>query len=480
MPLEESKARVGLRFDRGTLVVTAAGGASLEGLPFIVWDPRVRAFRAPAFRYRALARALEDGGLAVERQLRPLAPLNAEWRALELRSYQTTAVEAWEQSGRRGIVALPTGSGKTRVALAAIRRLALPTLVLVPTIALLDQWCVQLSAFTSVTIGRLGDGVRRVEAITVSTYESAYRQMSMLGDRFGLLVVDEAHHFGAGIRDEALEMSLAAARLGLTGTYPRDPVHRERLERLLGPVVYERGIAALMGEHLAPLTRNRILVELDPEERLRYALHLEAFQTFETVVRASHPDARWQDLVRIGAKSIAGRRALRSWREIRRLLAYNFEKRRRLEHILAHHRGLRTLIFCADNEAAYAIAREHLVMPITCDIGRAERRQALEQFVTGRLRGLVSARVLNEGIDLPDAEVAIVVSAAFGEREHLQRIGRVLRPKQNKEALLYELITRDTLEAGWAQRRSRGLHSRERLRVRTTRVDVGPSLFGRR
>ncbi len=120
----------------------------------------------------------------------------------------------------------------------------------------------------------------------------------------------------------------------------------------------------------------------------------------------------------------------------------------------------RVLLFTADNEAAYAVAREHLVMPLTCDIGRRERDAALAAFREGRLRALVSARVLNEGIDVPDADVAIVIGGGLGEREHVQRVGRLLRPRPNKRALVYELLSRRTLEESLARRRRAGLAAR--------------------
>ncbi len=118
------------------------------------------------------------------------------------------------------------------------------------------------------------------------------------------------------------------------------------------------------------------------------------------------------------------------------------------------------LVFTADNEAAYAIARAHLIMPLTCDIGRPERDDALERFRRGEIRALVSARVLNEGIDVPDADVAVIVGGAFGEREHVQRVGRLLRPSEDKRAVVYELVTRDTIEVGQARRRRKGLVAR--------------------
>jgi superfamily II DNA or RNA helicase len=145
---------------------------------------------------------------------------------------------------------------------------------------------------------------------------------------------------------------------------------------------------------------------------------------------------------------------------MRALLAFTYAKQQALRRLLAQHRSSRTLVFTADNATAYAIAREHLIMPLTCDIGRQERADALEWFRQGRLRALVSARVLNEGLDVPDADVAIIVGGALGQREHVQRIGRLLRPAEGKRALVYELVTRDTLEVGQARRRREALDAR--------------------
>ena len=95
------------------------------------------------------------------------------------------------------------------------------------------------------------------------------------------------------------------------------------------------------------------------------------------------------------------------------------------------------------------------------DIGRQERASALERFKRGELRALVSARVLNEGIDVPEADVAIVVGGTQGEREHVQRIGRLLRPKEGKSAIVYELVMRGTSEVAQSRRRRAGLAPRQ-------------------
>jgi superfamily II DNA or RNA helicase len=117
------------------------------------------------------------------------------------------------------------------------------------------------------------------------------------------------------------------------------------------------------------------------------------------------------------------------------------------------------LVFTANNETAYAVAREHLIMPVTCDIKRAERAEVLERFASGELRALVSARVLNEGIDVPDADVAVVVGGTHGVREHVQRVGRLLRPARGKRALVYELVVRDSAEVRQSRERRRALAS---------------------
>ena len=134
-------------------------------------------------------------------------------------------------------------------------------------------------------------------------------------------------------------------------------------------------------------------------------------------------------------------------------------KQAALARLLAEHRGDRLLVFTGDNDTAYRIAREHCIMPITRDIGRVERREALERFCTGELGALVSAQVLNEGIDVPDAEIAILVGGRLGTREYLQRVGRLLRPAPEKQALVYELVTRDTHEIRDSLRKRRELAS---------------------
>jgi Type III restriction enzyme, res subunit/Xeroderma pigmentosum group B helicase damage recognition domain len=227
------------------------GNLNLAEAPGVLWDARVGAHRARASTYPALRRWLCEARVEFE-DIPPLPRSSADaWSAVDLRPYQEAALSAWELAQRRGIVALPTGSGKTRLAIAAIHRTGLSALCLVPTRVLLDQWSREIATVYGGAVGRYGDGARQLAPVTVATFESAYRHMPHLGDRFDLVIVDEVHHFGAGLRDEALEMIIADARLGLTATPPRDAVVVARLAKLVGPTVFELAVADLTGGFLA-------------------------------------------------------------------------------------------------------------------------------------------------------------------------------------------------------------------------------------
>lgn len=446
-----------LLFDHGTLVLAEAPELKADRVPGLLWDPRIALFRAPAWRYSEVLAALRHSAPPLRDEVVPLTlPSPAQWNPVDLRPYQRAALLSWELSGRRGTIVLPTGSGKTQVAVAALASLGARALCLVPTRALLEQWTSVIRAAYRGPIGCLGDGRRDLSAVTVSTFESAYRLMPRIGAQFELLVVDEAHHFGSGLRDEALEMSIAPQRLGLTATPPNEPA-LSRLTELIGPVVYQLGIADLAGTWLADFDVLLVHLGLSREERATYDQDRRVFAEVNRRFRRLDPQATWQEFVSAASLSAEGRAALGAWRRNRRLLQFTRAKAEAVGVLLARHRDARVLIFTADNESAYAIAREHLVMPMTCDISRREREAALSAFRAGSLRALVSARVLNEGIDVPDADVAIVVGGTQGEREHIQRVGRLLRPVQGKRALIYELVTRATAEARRATERRRAL-----------------------
>jgi superfamily II DNA or RNA helicase len=164
--------------------------------------------------------------------------------------------------------------------------------------------------------------------------------------------------------------------------------------------------------------------------------------------------------MKAACRSPEGRLALAGWHTARRIVYFPSAKAEILRALLDRHRKNKILVFTADTATAYAIARRFLIMAITSDIKRKEREDVMNRFRDGRIRGLVSCRVLNEGVDVPDAEIAIIVGGTQGEREQIQRMGRCLRPRDDKKAIVYELIARNTLEIRHWQKRTRTLAPR--------------------
>ncbi|HET9953255.1 MAG TPA: helicase-related protein, partial [Polyangiaceae bacterium] len=117
------------------------------------------------------------------------------------------------------------------------------------------------------------------------------------------------------------------------------------------------------------------------------------------------------------------------------------------------HRQERSLIFTQDNRMAYAVSKQFLIPVITHQTKVKERSEILERFARGEYTAIATSKVLNEGVDVPEASVAVVISGSGSVREHVQRLGRILRRKDGKRAVLYELVSSGTGEAFTSERR---------------------------
>ena len=158
-----------LLFDHGTLILAEAPDLSRRAIPGLLWDPRVELYRAPAYRYAEVVEALGALRMPLSDEVhKTRADPSRRWRPPELRPYQQAAVMAWQLAEKRGLVILPTGSGKTRVAVAAMATSGARTLCLVPTRALLTQWLAELSKLYAGPIGCLGDGRQDLQDVTVA------------------------------------------------------------------------------------------------------------------------------------------------------------------------------------------------------------------------------------------------------------------------------------------------------------------------
>jgi superfamily II DNA or RNA helicase len=443
-----------LTFEDGTLRIEPGADDDLPVLPDAEADPRSEVLRAPAHRYTAVRDALADAGVAVDDGVAPGADL-ALSTDYDLRDYQRAALEAWEAAGRRGVVELPTGSGKTVLAVAAMAALSTPTLVVVPTVDLLAQWRRELETEFDVEVGQFGGGVQERGPITVSTYDSAYLRADDVGGDFGLVVFDEVHHLGGeGYRDVA-RLLTAPARLGLTATFERPDGAHEVVADLVGERVYALDPEDLAGEHLADYEIRRVEVDLTPEERERYE---DAQGTFVDYLKRSNITFRsgsdYQELVKRSGTDPAAREALLAKQEAREVMMNSDAKVAALARLLDRHRDDRVIVFTAHTDLVYRLSERFLLPTITAETGAAERREVLDRFRSGEYSRVVAANVLDEGVDVPDANVAVLLSGSGSEREFTQRLGRVLRPKADGgTAVLYELVSRETAEERVAARR---------------------------
>jgi DNA or RNA helicases of superfamily II len=448
-------ADVCVRYDRGTLLVE---GPVPEPWPdWLVADARVGRLRAPAVAYRDLIRWLHRAGVAYCDAAR--AYRTTSWTHLARRRpypHQTEALQAWLRAGKRGVVVLPTGAGKTYVAELAIERVQRSTLVVVPTLDLMTQWYDRLTTAFGGPVGLVGGGSYTIEDLTVTTYDSAYLHVERLGARFGLVVFDEVHHLPGPAFSQAAEGCIAPFRLGLSATPERPDGAHARLDTLVGPVVHRGSIQQLRGHVLADYDVVTIEVTLDATERAAYEAHRRRFRDFVDArgIVLGAPDG-WRRFLQATSRSAEGRAALKAYREQRRLAHWPRAKMRQLEHLLRKHHPERTIVFTHDNASAYAISRALLVPAITHQTPVAERAAILKAFREGTYHVVVTSRVLNEGVDVPAAQVGIVVSGTGSVREHVQRLGRILRREGDKRAILYEIVTADSAEVGQSRRRRR-------------------------
>ena len=453
--MSEDAGKLRLGFEAGTIVVEGLPENDARGLPGLRRDPRSGLFRAEAIWYRDLVTALREKAIPYMDGARRYEPMKWSIRIDKAAfPHQTEGLAAWWAAGGRGVVVLPTGTGKTHLANLCIQQAQRPALVVTPTIDLLNQWYDELSVAFAAEVGLLGGGSYDVKPLTVTTYDSAYMNMDRIGNQFGLLVFDECHHLPGPTYGLAATCAIAPFRLGLTATPERADNAHEQTDRLIGPIVYRREITQLRGQFLADYRVEVLYVNLTDNERQRYEACRETYRGFlqDHGIDLRRPGA-WGQFLFTAHRSPEGRAAYLAYREQRDLSLAAPAKLNLLSRLLDRHNGDRVLIFTHDNATVYKIARQFLVPVITHQTKTKERREILRKFNSGEYPIVATSRVLNEGVNVPEANVAVILSGSGSVREHVQRLGRILRKSGDKEATLYEVVTKGTAEEFTSNRR---------------------------
>jgi superfamily II DNA or RNA helicase len=438
-----------LWFDRGTLLLKGQ-----VGTPYGKWDPRVGCYRIKANHYRDVLEYLAESKLQLQDDVPALPPLEQLKSNVALRDYQNKALDNWYRAHNKGILVLPTAAGKTFIALKAIEHLKVQTLIVVPTLDLIDQWRKRIKDCLNLEAGAIGGGENTLRMVTVTTYDSAYIHAEHLGNKFTLLVFDEVHHLASTGYIQIAEMYTAPYRMGLTATYERSDQRHSLLPQLVGDLVYSVDVEELAGEHLSPYTYEKILVELTPQEQQIYYSQMEIFRGFLRQRRLTLKSAAdFQKFIMTTGRDPKAREALLARNRAIRVAVNSEAKLNVLAQQLETYKNEKILIFTLYNDLVYTISLRFLVPAITHQTPREERREILANFGNGKYPVVVTSQVLDEGVDVPDASVGLVLGGTGSNREYVQRLGRLLRKKEGKTARLIEIISKETIEVGTSRRR---------------------------
>jgi len=354
----------------------------------------------------------------------------------QLRGYQAEAAESFWHGGS-GVVVLPCGAGKTLVGAAAMAHAKATTLILVTNTVSARQWKDELVKRTTLTedeIGEYSGSVKEIRPVTIATYQvittkrkGVYPHLELFDARdWGLIVYDEVHLLPAPIFRMTADLQ-ARRRIGLTATLVREDGREGDVFSLIGPKRYDAPWKDIEAQGwIAPADCVEVRVTLPESARLTYA--------------TAEAEERY------------------------RLAACTPEKLGVVRDIIARHAGQPTLVIGQYIDQLHELADRLDAPVITGETAVKERQRLFEGFRSGEIGLLVVSKVANFSIDLPSAEVAIQVSGSFGSRqEEAQRLGRLLRPGdpgpdgERKTAHFYTIVSRDTVDADFAQNRQRFL-----------------------
>jgi superfamily II DNA or RNA helicase len=418
------------------------------------WSEELKTYVTFAYKYREIKSYFINEGVQVKEHVFDTLPFPLIEENIELRDYQEEAVRAWLKNGKRGVVVLPTGSGKTLVALKIISLLKVPTLIVVPTIDLMNQWAEAVRAKLRAEVGMIGGGEDSLKGITVITYDSAYTRAEELGNKFLLLVFDEVHHLPSEGYSLMAKLFASPYRLGLTATPERDDGRHSLYPDLVGPIVYQKGVKELAGKYIADFEIKRIYVRMTDEEKEKYKelrKKLKDFLDSRGLSLKSLDD--FHNLVKLAVRDKEAREALLAWHESLRIAVNSRAKIEKLRELLREFKDEKVLIFTRDTQLAYDVSKEFLIPVVTYKTDKDERKEILQKFKEDIYRVIVASTVFDEGVDVPDASVAIVLGGYGTKRQYLQRLGRILRGK-DKKALLIEIITKGSADYRLSKRRN--------------------------
>lgn len=423
----------------------------LENEP--ITEPTIRPQKAPK------AKSQKSTNKSKEKR----SPSNYGW--------QEKALRAWHDNDRRGVVEAATGSGKTRVGIriaSDFMRDGGCAIIVTPTRDLIQQWVVEAEN-AAIRVHRDEDAEALLASgqpgIGVVTYARAGTERFLVAARSGkrarqLLVADEAHHLGSDLQGKRILSYRWKALLGLTATLERSDGAIANIEKTIGGIVYQYTIReAIRDEVLAPFHYVTLEVQLEDHEQAEYADLDESVKRWAgKLISECGPPAKNLSFMRFAQEQ--RKKGVRSaglytyyWGKRRDLVSKSRAKLAALEKVKIEKTGVRLLSFTETEVAAQAAAAALSVEPnfvvelFSGSLSKSRRSELLQAFRDARISGLVGPKLLDEGIDLPEADLGIVLAKTSSSVQLIQRLGRVLRQKKSRrDAVFLTLFARGTYE----------------------------------
>lgn len=436
---------------------------------------------------------------SARRAFQPAMPRSAWTTDQALRQWQVEALSSWKGASRRAVIEAATGTGKTMLACAAIADIHTEfgedtrVVVVVPTQVLARQWRQALTSALNLPDNSIGeqhseaqiDWTNSRHPVLITVINTGRNQLKHVlttwkaENRRVLLIVDECHRAGAATNAKVFEGHFDFS-LGLSAT-PERPDEGERMHVYpnIGKKTYSYPLKLALDDGvLADFTSMNIYVDFTRFEQDDWEKSTEDLSKAIRSLKDEHP------------KLVS--RSANFFLEVRKLAEAGDLTARRFEALLAKRREL--LAECAGRKKALsdllkvlsatrrrliifhesiAVAEETLqelrTLGTRASIDHSQmkaqdRTSERDRFASGRSQAMVAVRSLDEGVDVPEAEVAIIASGSRSKRQRIQRMGRVLRFVEGKQAICISILVRGTVEESITGAADSGLVGASRVR----------------
>lgn len=372
---------------------------------------------------------------------------------IDLKDWQKEAYESWIKNNYKGTIQAATGTGKTHIGLKAIEDFHKDNkiLILVHTVHLLYQWQKQIQKFVGLEdIGLVGDTHFEFKNLTVAIINSVRAKNSY--HELDLIIIDEMHHFDSTL-NFALIMNLSYKKiLGLSAT---PGLNNKLLETM--PIIYNYSLKeAVDNNDLSQFKLIKRMIKLDGFETNSMNIYTETLKKYFPIY---HYDLKE---VKLGMdrKELEAFKIMRAVQKRRMIILNANERFAETKHLIIDHLQNKIIVFSEFISSAQRLkilisAFVKNIFIYHSKLSRSEKMVTLEKFKEAKSGVLISVKALDEGMDVPDVDVGIIMASTSVNRQMIQRVGRVLRKQENKVGIIYEIVAEDTQDEKWSYKRGR-------------------------